>query len=202
MENSKTNHPDINEVIIQGRIAYKYATEKATMLTINTGRATVVANYPQAVFFGDTKEIAALYNIGDYVKIVGNIQSSKRNPSIKNQNTLSIFGETVEKAETIFEEDFDVPGKYVAPINRYKLAGTITGVNIPNNKTVNLVVRTTKNGHVSYVKVIHFTKTPNDVIGKLLPGNHVMISGYVQTGKIAKNGEVKYLQSYIANEIL
>ena len=201
MENIKTTKVDVNEVVLQGKIVHKYVVDKATLLTINTGRATLVPNYPKVVFFGAGKDEAAKYNTGDNVRIVGNIQSSKRNPNIKNQQTISIFGEEITAAETQFEKDFGIPGVYAIPVNHFKLAGTITEVNIPNKNNVTLVVKTMKNGHVSYVKLVHFTKNPEQIIGKYLPGEYVCVSGLVQTSKLERNGEPVYLQSYIANEI-
>ena len=200
-ETSKPAKQDVNEVFIQGRIIHKYASEKATILTISTGRATIAPNYPKIVFFAEVKEAADSYEVGNFVKVVGNIQSSKRNPHIKNQNLLSVFGESIMPAETQFELDHGIPGAFAPAINHFKLAGVITAVDIPTKNIVRLTVRCVKNGRPSFVTIIHFSKEPAKVVAEHLPGTFVRVSGSVQTSKNEKGGETKYYQSYVASEL-
>ena len=196
----KTNE-NVNEVVIQGRLVHKYRAEKATLLTINTGRATNVPNYPKVVFFGDAKDEAAKYNVGDNVRVEGNIQSSKPNPKIKNQVTLSVFGESICAAETQLEQDFNVPGSFVTPVNHFKLAGTIIDISLPARNVVRITVKCTKNGRPSFVRMVYFTKSPEKIIAEHLPGNYIRVYGIVQTTKQEKNGEKLYQQSYIITEM-
>lgn len=192
---------NVNEVEIQGKLVHKFVTDKATLLTVNTGRATTVPNYPKVVFFGPEKDEAAKFEVGDNVRITGNIQSSKRNPAIKNQVTLSVFGETIAPATTQFEQNFGVSGVYAAPINQFKLAGTIVSIDIPNKNLVRLTVRCVKNNRISFVQLVHFSKFPEKVIAEYLPGDFVRVLGSVQTTKQEKNGEMRYYQSYVVTEL-
>ena len=192
---------DLNEAVIQGRIVHKYAADKATILTISTGRATISPDYPKVVFFGSMKDEANKYSTGSFVKVVGNIQSSRRNPKIKNQMTLSIFGETIEPASTQFEEDHGIPGTYANVINHFRLAGTITAIDIPAKNIVRLTVRCVKNKRQSFVTIIYFSKNPANVIAEHLPGSFVRVSGSVQTTRNEKRGETRYFQNYVASEL-
>lgn len=200
-QNTKRANEDLNEVVIQGRVVHRFATDKTTILTISTGRATISTNYPKVVFFGDMKDEAAKCAVGSYVRAVGNIQSSKRNPKIKNQTTLSIFGESVGPAPTQFEEDHGIPGLYASSVNHFKLAGTITAIDIPTRNMVRFTVKCVKNGRPSFVNLAFFSKEPAKVVAAHLPGSFVRVSGSVQTSKTTKNGEVHHYQSYVASEL-
>lgn len=199
--NADLTHNDVNEVLIQGKIVHKYVTDKATLLTINTGRATPTPNYPKVVFFNPTKDDAAKYEVGTYVRVVGNIQSTKRNPNIKNQMLISIFGESISAAETQFETDFGIPGEYAPSINRFKLAGRISEVDVPSKNIVRFTVHTVKNGRNSFVKLTYFSKDPAIVISQHLPGSFIRVNGSIQTTRSEKNGNVRYFQSYVASEL-
>lgn len=200
-EATKLAKQDVNEVVIQGKIIHKYAAEKVTILTISTGRATAIPNYPKVVFFEDLKDTAASYEVGTFVKAVGNIQSSKRNPHIKNQTVLSVFGESIELAETQFELDHGIPGAFAPVINHFKLAGVITAIDIPTRNIVRLTVKCVKNGRTSFVTLSYFSKEPAKVIAEHLPGTFVRASGSVQTSKTEKDGVTKHYQSYVASEL-
>ena len=199
--NTDLTHIDVNEVLIQGKIVHKYVTDKATLLTVNTGRATPTPNYPKVVFFNSAKDEAAKYEVGDSVKVIGNIQSTKKNPKIKNQMMISIFGESISAAETQFEKDFGIPGEYAPSINRFKLAGKVLEVDIPSKNIVRFTVHTIKNGHNSFVKLTYFSKDPASVISQHLPGSFVRVNGSIQTTRSEKNGEIRYFQSYVASEL-
>ena len=201
-KNTKPTNADLNEVLIQGRIVHRYAAEKATILTVSTGRATIAQNHPKVVFFGEIKDEAAKYDVGSFVKITGNIQSSKRNPSIKNQSTLSVFGESIGPATTQFEEDHGIPGSYAPAINHFKLAGTITSIDIPTKNIVRLTVKCIKNGRPSFVTLIFFSQEPAKVVAAHLPGSFIRASGCVQTSKSTKGGETSHYQSYVASELM
>lgn len=200
-EKAKPKNEDVNEVILQGRIVHKFANEKSVILTIATGRATITPNYPKVVFLGETKDEAVKYEVGDSVKIVGNLQSSKPNPNIKNQMLVSVFGESIEVAKTQFEEDYGIKGNYAMAINRFKLAGTITAIDIPTSSIVRFTVRCVKNGRISFVVLIHYSKNPMAIIQSHLPGSFVRVSGSVQTQKITKGNKTNYYQNYTVTEL-
>ena len=199
-KNAKTNE-FVNEVAIQGRLIHKYSTEKTTILTVNVGRPGTTPDYPKIVFFGPAKEDAAKYETGSFVKITGNIQSSKKNPNIKNQVLVSIFGESISPAETQFEKDFDVPGIYAPIVNHFRLAGNIVSVDIPSKNVARFTVRCHTNGHLSLIPIVYFSKDPAKVVAEHLPGTFVRAYGSVQTSKTVKNGASRYYQSYIATEL-
>lgn len=191
---------DINEVELQGKVLHKYATDKVTVITLTTGRATKTPNSPKVLFFGDIKDEAAKFNVGDKVRILGHIQSVKPNPAIKNHETLSIHGYAIEKANTQFEQDFDLPGEYVVPINHFKVSGLIVDVSIPHQAIIIVTVKTVRESRPSFVKILYFPRNQASV-GKLYPGEYVRVSGYVQTEKRTVKDEILHTQSYVAAEI-
>ena len=199
-KNTKTNE-FVNEITIQGRLVHKYSAEKATILTINAGRSGASSDFPKVVFFGDAREEAAKHDTGSFVKITGNIQSSKKKPNIKNQVLVSIFGETIGPAETQLEKDFSVPGVYAPIVNHFRLAGNIVSVDIPSKNIVRFTVKCYKNGHPSFIPLVHFTKNPTRVVAEHLPGSFVRAYGSVQTSRTEKNGVTHYHQSYVATEL-
>ena len=201
MNEMETRINYVNDVLIQGKVVHKFTTDKVTLLTVNTGRATSVPNYPKIVFFGNLKDEAAKFEKGDSVKITGNIQSSKRNPAIKNQITLTVFGESIAPAETQFQQAFGVPGVYAAPVNHFMLAGTITSIDVPSKNIVRLTVRCVKNNRISFVQLVYFSNYPEKVITEYLPGTYVRVIGHIQTDKQEKNGEMRYYQSFVVSEL-
>lgn len=191
----------INEVVLQGRISYKFSTPKATVLTLTVDGATGVYNYPRVVCFGKVKEEADKFEKGNFVKVTGNIQSSKRNPKVKNQSLESVFAESVEEAKTVMKEAFDVDGHFVSQKNEFKVGGEVTGTENLTGNIYNLVVKTSKNGRISFVKLTKFVKSPEDPIFGVNPGDDVYVLGHIQTRKKTENGISQYFQNYVISEI-
>lgn len=190
----------INEVVLQGGVAYKYSTESVTILTLAIG-AKESKNFPRAVFFGDAKKEADKFQKGDFVKISGNIQSSKKIPKIKNQETESIFGETIEKAKSSMEENFEVEGSFVSYKNEIKVAGTVVAAECLNGDIYNITIRTNKNDRLSFVKLTRYIRTKDDPIFSVLIGDYVYVIGVIQTAKKEKDGSPYTFQNFIVSEI-
>ena len=191
----------INEVVLQGAVAYKFSNAEATVLTLIVGGTTNVSNYPRVVCFGETKKQADQFEKGDFVKVTGNIQSSKRKPKIKNQSLESVFAETVEKAKTDMEETFSVDGHYVSNKNSFKIGGEVTGTESLAGNIYNITVKTTKNNRLSFVKLTRFVKSTEDVTLSVNPGDYVYVLGHIQTRKKTENGVTQYFQNYVISEI-
>lgn len=189
----------INDVTLQGVIVYKFSAPKVTILTIATGNSTNVPNYPKAVFFGPLKEQADTFEKGDCVKVTGNIQSSKRNPEIKNQVLISVFAEGIEAAKTAMEEAFDIEGNFVQYKNEFKLSGAVVSVDIAASNILNITVRTDKNGRPSFVKLTKFLRGKNSI--DIHPGEFVYVLGQIQTHKSETENGTNYFQNYVISEI-
>lgn len=201
--NVKENRETINEVTLQGGITHKFSTDKVTILTLVTKGPNSIANYPKAVFFGEAKKQADQFGKGDFVKISGNIQSSKRNPKIENQVTLAVFGEGVQRAKTVMEDAFNVEGRYVPHQNEFKLAGSVVSVGTATPGILVITVRTNKNGRPSFVSLTRFVNNKNgaNAVADVQVGDFVYAVGHVQTHKSDKNGEAKYFQNYVVSEL-
>lgn len=191
----------INDVVLQGRIVHKFSAPKVTILTLATRNANSVSNYPKVVCFEELKNEADKFEKGDYVEVKGNIQSSKRNPEIKNQVLISIFAESVKEAKSVMEKTFAVEGNYIPQVNEFRLSGTVVSVDNPAGNILNVTVRTDKNNRPSFVKLTRFLKGGSDPVIDVRPGDFVYILGHVQTHRSDARDETKYFQNYVISEL-
>ena len=194
----------INDVILEGIIVHKFVTPKIAILTINTGNATPEPNYPKVLFFGDfIKDIEENYEVKDQVKIQGNIQSSRYKPGIKNQNTISIFGESIQHSKPTTKEipNMEEPLIQYNFANEIKISGTVINIDKPFHNLVKLKVLTHKNDRISFVTMVHYTDNPNAILDKIAKDDFVNIVGCVQTSKKESNGETHYFENYVATLI-
>ena len=194
-----------NDVYLNGTIVHKFVTPKIAILTIGTGNATPTQNFPKVLFFGYIiKEIDEKYNIGDHVDIVWNIQSSRRRPDIKNQNMVSIFGETIKFSESVMKETFgiDVGEKTFRYKNEINICGKVTGIEKKYSNLVKIRVETHKNDRLSYVNLVHYTNNPEKLLSEIKTGDNVYIIGCVQTTKKGTGDDIHHFENYVATEIM
>lgn len=193
-----------NDVILQGIIVHKFVTPKIAILTINTGNATPEPNYPKVLFFGDfIEDIEKNYEVKDQVKITGNIQSSRYKPGIKNQNTISIFGESIEPSVPTTKEvpGIEQPLVQYTFINEIKISGTVINIEKPFHNLIKLKVLTHKNDRISFVTLVHYTDNPDSILNEIAKDDFVNIIGCVQTTKKESKGETHYFENYVATLI-
>jgi len=193
----------VNEIEVRGTIVHKYATDKTTILTISTGKATTVPNYPKVVFFGDiAKKVDTEYNLYDNVSIKGNVQSSRRVDGEKVFYTQSIFGEEIGRTPKEMENAFGLEGeKFEAPINEAKIAGVVTSVSTPSTNIVKFNVKTIKNGRNSVVQLFFFTKEVGTVMETIRPQDNICVIGTIQTTKKERKGETVHFENVVVSEI-
>lgn len=183
----------INDVVIEGIIVHKFVTPKIVILTINTGNATVEPNYPKVLFFGQfIEEIEKGFEVKDHVQITGNIQSSKYKPNIKNQNTISIFGESITRSDFINSKTFT---------NKFEILGTITSIEKIVHNIVKMKVLTTKHDRISFVSLVYYTDNPDQILEQFKVEDTVHINGCIQTTKKESNGEIHHFENYVINTI-
>lgn len=193
----------LNEVVLQGIIAGKFITPKTVVLTINTGTATKIPNYPKVVFFGEAREkVINNFKKGNHVKVTGNIQSSLKNEKNKDRSLLTIFGEDIEATKTIMQSSFnvDVGAGYKPYVNAIRLAGTIVKINKFTDNLFKVTVFTRKNNHVSFVTLTYYTKNPDKFTKEFKVKDNVFVIGNTQTATKEINGEKRSFQNYVATE--
>lgn len=193
-----------NDVILEGIIVHKFVTSQIAILTINTGNATLKPNFPKVLFFGDIIEtINKDYNVKDQVKILGNIQSSRYKPGIKNQNTISIFGEGIEHSKPIPRNvpGFENPIYHYNFMNEIKIAGTVMNIEKTFRNLIKIKVLTHKNGRISFVTMAYYTDNPDKLLNEIKKDDFVNIIGCVQTSKKEVNGETRHFENYVATAI-
>ncbi|MBQ7133816.1 MAG: hypothetical protein IJO20_04905 [Ruminococcus sp.] len=182
-----------NNVTIAGRVVNKFATDKVTILTIGVYKN--VANFPKVLFFGDNCKKAAQFNNGDMVKIDANIQSSRIEPG-KNQRSVSVFGDSIERMDDSCLKDF-----YDATysINRIEVSGDVTDV-VNWNNVQKIRIRTYKNNRVSCVPVDYYNNGNSQLDVKV--GDKVSVMGIVQTRKKLLDNKAVYFENYVARKII
>lgn len=191
-----------NDVILQGGIVHIFATDKIAIVTLSVG-GTKKVNYPKVLFFGDNiKEVTENYKVGSKVCVRGNIQSSRYDPSIKNQKTVSIFGESIEPANSVIQKTFGVKGDsaYRPQENSFKLAGKVVRIEALQDM-IKMVVMTRKNNRVSFIPVAFYTKRPEKMLEKIHVDDQVFAVGTTQTSKKKFGDEVRYYEDYVATDI-
>lgn len=191
----------VNEVVLQGTIVGKFVTPKTVTLTINTGNATKVPNYPRVVFFGELRDdIVSNYKKGDHVKVTANIQSSMRNEKNKGRSLINIFGDGIEPTKTVMESTFNVSdnNSYKPYVNSIQLAGSITRIKPITDNLFNVTVLTRKNNRLSLVTLAYYTNNAQAFTDNYKVKDEVFVIGNIQTAKKNFNGETRYFQNYVA----
>ena len=186
-------------------IVHKFVTPDVAILTLSTGKATPVTNFPKILFFGELRnKVEKDFEQGSHVTVVGNIQSSKKKDNIKNQILQSIFAESIEKTESLMEEAFGVSTStsYKKYENTFKIAGEVMALDCPAESMIRMTIKTIKAGRVSYARYVYYTASPEDVLSSIHPKDYVLGVGCVQTNKTKKkNGETQYFQNYVITEL-
>ena len=194
-----------NDVVAQGVIVHKYSTDKVTILTISTGKATQVVNYPKFVFFGEAKVEADKFEKYDNVQIKGNVQSSRRTKDGKRFTTQSCYGEEIKRTPRDMERMFGInDGKFEDPVNHVELAGELVSVEATTEGILKILLRTVKNGRVSNVQIFEFTNKAKEKAEKLHKGDNVCVVGTIQTikkeriNKETSESEAAYYENVVA----
>lgn len=193
---------DTNEVLIQGVIVHKFATDDVAIITVNTGRATPVPNYPKILFFGEMLDKAKKYEVGDHVKITGNLQSSRRKENIKNQIMQSIFAESIEYTPSIMEDaykDIAVPRSHKPSVNKFAISGKVVKAQNLNADIVRLTLRVKKGKHISFPKLVLYTRNAEKVIEEITD-KYVYTIGCVQTSKKETKDRINHYENYVITE--
>ncbi len=182
--NYYNNGKNYNKVFITGKIVHKYViAPNRVILTIHTGGR----DFPKVFALDKAAEyIIAKCPENSYVKIEGNIQSSKK-PKVAGIVT-SIFVDSVKRCSSS-----------TPPENKFFLSGEITSVRTFPNDITKIIVKTRVNNHISTVPVCFYQ--PHHLLSSLADNYDLSISGKVQTvKKIYQSGSVKmYHQNYVAN---
>lgn len=195
-----------NDVLIQGIIVHKFVTPKIAILTINTGNASAVPNYPKILFFGELRtRVENDFNIRDHVTITGNLQSSKPKEGVKNQIMQAIFGESIEVSQSIIENAFGVSSDRTSRrefVNTFKIAGEVMSIDYSSPRIVHVVIKTLKNNRPSFVRFDYYTRDPEKFLTQIHPRDFVCAVGSIQTNKHTNaRGETRYFENYVLSEV-
>lgn len=191
-----------NDIMLRGFVVHKFEAKGATMITISTGTAGKVPNYPKVVCFGKNIEIAKNINVGDNITVRGNIQSSRRRKDDEEFYTQSIFADEIMKSPKMLEEEFGITGKkFAPPINEAKFAGVVQYIYSPAKNIVKVTIRTIKNKRISYVVMTYFTKSVGKVMESIRVNNNVCAVGSIQTSKKTKDNEILHYENVIISDL-
>ncbi len=197
------NQTNENQIVISGRLIRKIKTDKTLSLIIlvNPGKT---ANFPRVIFFGDNaKKYDEKYSEGDYVRIVGNVQSSKRTADDgKVTFTQTIFGESVEDAKTYAESEFSGGKGYnIKDENEVSICGKVLSIFSPRDNFLSVVVGTNKNNHFSSVKMSYFGRNCGDILADVHSGDYISTVGKIETSKKEIDGKARYFENVVIRDI-
>lgn len=174
------NHPyfdyeseSVNRVVLIGTIADAHMNTNALVVYVDTfdGRE----NRPKVVFHTNGTDIADYFKKGDLVKIVGHVQSVKRNTAIVNQDTSYIVGDTIDSFDEELAQSLDMTYKS----NRASFKGVV--VDVRNmDKVCKIFLKTVVDGHVSFIPVDYYLHESNP-FEELKLGEVMEVHGCVQT---------------------
>ena len=179
----------MNKIQLRGVIVNKNVMEKATVLTIMTGR-----HFPKVLCFHDKKEqVDRDFNQGDHVSILANMQSTKRKartPENENKRfrSQSIFLDSIQKTAAVPSEFNEGENVYPAPLNMIQLSGNIVKIQSPVAGLVNMTIRCMEKNYFSFVKTVYYAEDVAAVLNKFHVGDFVEASGYIKTPRKVKNG--------------
>lgn len=191
-----------NEVTLRGFVVHKYEANKATVITISTGTAGKVPNYPKTVCFGKHIETAKDINVGDNITVKCNMQSSRRKKDEEEFYTQSLFVDEISKSPKLMEEEFGLTGKkYAPPLNEAKFAGIVKYIYSPAKNMVKFTLLTEKNGRKSYIVMTYFTRDVGQVMESIRVNDNVCVVGSIQTNKKIKGDEVLHYENIIVSDL-
>ena len=209
-----------NKVEIEGRLTNIYQRGSTVMLVLCT-RLPRGVDFPTIIFTGkEAREIVENYKVGDYVVVIGNIQSrmvvperrAKAGKDGKEERRQmpyqKIFGESIRYSKPLMDEVVEgAPGTRYGNKNAFYLAGVVTGIWRPNigSRVVMFTVFTSVNGHQSNVRMRYFLKPEVDqekYLEKFPRGSNIAAYGTVQTERREKEGRGVFLETISCDEIV
>lgn len=173
----------INRCTIKGEILhiYEHPYNGSVVVTIGTS-----GNKPNVVFLNKIAEqLKAGYNVGDFILVEGNIQSSY---SYAKGIRISIIADNILPLSS-------TPNRYE---NHFEVYGTIKSI-VKFGKMHKVNVNTVSNGYVSTVPIT-FNYYSNCL--NFEKSESLRVSGVIATSSKEVNGRMKYYQNYVANGIL
>lgn len=175
----------MNEVIIKGKVLYKYETPNKNNVLLKIGTKGNVVQ----CFTADRrlKEQLKCFESGDFINLSGNIQSSINN----GRYTQTVFIESIVPPDVYTDEGF---------YNRFWLEGTVVKIkDLPN--CMRITVKTENEGRVSYVPVVFYLPDVRRL--SFEPGERIRTCGSIQSvRKKASNGEYVYYQNYVGSQYM
>lgn len=192
-----------NSVEFKGTIVNKFKTDKVIILTISTGKADKIPNYPKITFFNNREEIDSKFKKHDNVTIQANVQSSKRTILGREVITQSIIGEHVTESPSALETTFGIKVDTIVSAyeNRVKLAGVVTEISTPARNLIRVKIHTMKNGRHSNILATYYTRDVGELLEKVRVRDNIVAIGNVQTPKKEKNGETVHYENIVIEEL-
>ena len=170
-----------NEVMLKGKILYIYTTPNKGNVLVKVG---CKGNVVQCFICNEMlKEHFKEFNVGDYINLTGNVQSTKRNEVI----SYTVFVESI------------IPPEYTdkAYYNQFWLEGTTAAVCELTN-CLRITIHTESEGRYSFVPVVFYYPDIRRLNFEV--GERIHTQGSIQSvRKKDADGEYIYFQNYVGN---
>ena len=171
-----------NIVELKGKIVCKYVTPNKNNVLLKIGcRGNAISCFTAD---DSLKRQLQSFEVGDYINITGNIQSSKRQDRI----TQVVFIDEIR------------PPKYtdISLYNQFWLNGTVVKMQELDN-CMRIIIRTDNDGRISYVPVVYFHPDVRRLNFEI--GQSIHTQGSIQSVRKAdsKGGYVFY-QNYVGSQ--
>ncbi len=174
-----------NEVQLKGKLLYVYKTPARGNIILKIGSK---GNVVQCFTANEQlKKQIKEFEVGDYINLNGNIQSSVNN----GQCTQTVFIESVVPPDEYTDEGF---------YNKFWLDGIVVKIkDLPN--CMRITIKTENSGRISYVPVVFYHPDVRRLNFEV--GEHIRTCGSIQSvRKKSSNGEFIYYQNYVGSQYM
>lgn len=201
-----------NKVILQGKIiaikAKKDEKEpKVASVVIETtaSRDGEKRNRVLAMCFDERAGKAVGYKAGDFVRIIGNMQTRRRkNASGKSVTDQNVVVEEIGAAESRIEEAYGIEGNGLyEKVNEVHIMGIVTGISDYGKDMKCIAVRTVRGGNVSVLILKAYVHPSNkELLEGIRQGDNICAIATIQVNaRRGRERPVIYFESLIIREI-
>lgn len=199
-----------NEVVLQGKIIRLVINDKmpeiaSAVIDTTASKDRQNRNRPMVMFFGDNAKKIRQYKIGDFIRILGSIQShQQKNNDGKEVISQNVVASTITLPESDINKEFGVTSQveYFKKENQVKEAGIVTGKSYPKENICYIMLRTVRHGIPTRVLLKIFVNERNrEILDGITRNDNICAIGSVQTKMKMQNERRIYFENLVVSEL-